>query len=331
MDILTNPFVALGAGLLAAFTPCTLALIPILLYRFGLWGGQLSRKGKRIDSFAVLANQLSQLIIGYLLSFSVMGLLLGSIIGSDLANISRLVIGSALVALGVMQFGGGVSFRFIQKVSNPFLLGLALPLVVSISPCVLPVLAPFVGLSASTGTATIVSFLFFGLGVLIPAVIIALSGNQLLSRVKNLAGVMAKIDKVAAALIIVSGVYLGTQQLGLTRIDTIIVGLLHVVFVVWIAVIVLKNEATRTVTNLARVGVWLFASIVLASGISILTTNQKILRGQDFIYACSDHTNQISWEALAIVLAYSLISGTGVAIYLGRFYKQSRKLKLKLN
>lgn len=188
-------------GLASAFTPCTIVIVPILLYRFGIWG---ETKLLVKDTILVLA--------GYMASFTIIGLLFDILYRSILFDLSKFFLVIVLFSLFVLQLFHKVNFNLFQKISNPFALGLILPLTLSMSACVLPFFTvTIVDAGVSGFQFKLLAILAFGIGVIAPSVLIAIFGQAVFSQIKKLSGVLRFVDYVAAIVIVSSAVYLATR------------------------------------------------------------------------------------------------------------------------
>ncbi len=324
-SLISTPQTALLAGIIAAFTPCTIALIPIFLYRFGIWGGKTTNK----QSTSKVVKELGLLLLGYIVSFAAFGWILNGLFGSDFVNVVRLVLGTILVFFGVMQIGGQITFDFINRISNPIATGAAIPLIISFSPCVLPVITPLIAGGSANG-GSVLRFILFGVGILIPAAVLALGGNRLVKYFRKSSQAIAQIEKFSALLIIVSGLYLAAQLINLTDREIYISAALILLIILYVGYLILRAPHRRTIRNFSM----LVLIIIVWAGVSVYSQSQAIasesLHGDAFIYACSTITNHFTAETLSIALMYG-----GVATLIGLLYiskeKQGKLLRLRLS
>lgn len=325
--LISTPETALLAGVVAAFTPCTLALIPIFLYRFGIWGGEPNSKGNQKSDIRFVAKELGLLLIGYMLSFVAFGWLLNGLFGSDFINIVRLTLGSLLVFFGLMQLGGQISFSFINKVSNPLVTGAIIPLIISLSPCVLPVIAPLVAGSGSTGSS-VLTFTLFGIGILIPAIVLSIGGNRLIKYFRKSSKLVANIERFSAILILASGIYLSAQLINITGSEVAISALVMLILILGVAYSIFRIPSRRTVRNIAMLGlvgmVWIAGSVFAETQALAIES----LNGEEFIYECSQVENHFTPESINIAGSFGIIAGSLGWFYLNRD-KASRSLKLR--
>jgi len=174
---MTDTIVAFGAGLVSFATPCVLPLVPAYLSAIGVRPG-----GVRGSLIAALP-----FVIGFSAVFVVMGVLAG-LAGGTLADhreqLSKLS-GIVIVAMGLAMLGL-VPIPFIdrtmapavepaRRTGSPLLLGGAFGL--CFTPCVTPVLASLLALSASAGTAAHAAWLLlaYAAGLALPFLLAAVA------------------------------------------------------------------------------------------------------------------------------------------------------------
>lgn len=223
------------AGIAAALTPCTVVLIPIFLYRFGITvdSSQLTAEDRNIKLRWITAKKflgLVQVVAGFLLSLIIIGLLFDQIASSEFFNVLRLVLGTTFIIIGVLQLAGQFNFTSIKRIANPFLLGLILPWVLSFSPCVIPIFSALISSQLSNGEIYL-KLLAFGVGLLTPAILTALLGTKLFEFMKKASRSLVVIEKLSGVIIIVSGIYLNFQVLQLRSLDIVISGLIFAVLI----------------------------------------------------------------------------------------------------
>ena len=158
---MTDTIVAFGAGLVSFATPCVLPLVPAYLSAIGVRPG-----GVRGSLIAALP-----FVIGFSAVFVLMGVLAG-LAGGTLADhreqLSKLS-GIVIVAMGLAMLGlvpiplidrtMAPAVEPARRTGSPLLLGGAFGL--CFTPCVTPVLASLLALSASAGTAAHAAWLLF--------------------------------------------------------------------------------------------------------------------------------------------------------------------------
>ena len=174
---MTDAVVAFGAGLVSFGTPCVLPLVPAYLSAIGIRPG-----GARGSLIAALP-----FVIGFSLVFVVMGVLAG-LAGGTLADhreqLSKLS-GIVIVAMGLAMLGllpvpllertMAPAVEPARRTGSPLLLGGAFGL--CFTPCVTPVLASLLALSASAGTAAHAAWLLaaYAAGLALPFLVAAVA------------------------------------------------------------------------------------------------------------------------------------------------------------
>jgi len=206
----TDTVVAFGAGLVSFATPCVLPLVPAYLSAIGIRPGSV-----RSSLIAALP-----FVVGFSAVFVVMGVLAG-LAGGTLADhreqLSKLS-GIVIVAMGLAMLGL-VPIPLIdrtmapvvepaRRTGSPLLLGGAFGL--CFTPCVTPVLASLLALSAGAGTAAHAAWLLFAYaaGLALPFLLaaVALARTMAVFRVVrdryDLVRVFSGVVLVAAGLLV---------------------------------------------------------------------------------------------------------------------------------
>jgi cytochrome c-type biogenesis protein len=205
-------FIAYLEGLVAALTPCTLVLIPAFLYYFGINNSEVSVNYKKMGIS----------ILGFLLFFVSIGLGLSQLVSSTYASGFRLAIGALFIYVGILQYKQKISPLQIKGVNNPFLFGALFGMITSVSPCVLP--ASVLLIAGNSTVVSLMSFITFGLGILTPSLVIALTGNKLTEKVKKIHKYTRQINIISALILILSGLVMLYNLLSLTKYDVLISG-----------------------------------------------------------------------------------------------------------
>jgi len=215
------------AGLISFFAPCIIPLLPIYM---GIMAGEQSEKyttkigGININFKRIFRTLL--FVLGLATSFVIMGFgagLLGNIIFKDWFMV---VIGLVVVILGIHQTG----LIKISKLSKEkrlnlkrsergdlfgtYLLGFTFSF--GWTPCVGPVLATVLGVSAGGGRVlyAVLLMLVYSIGLAIPFLIMAIFTDVLLSKVRSLHQHLPKIKMIGGILIILMGLLLMTNSFG---------------------------------------------------------------------------------------------------------------------
>lgn len=248
-------------GLIASLTPCTIVLIPIFLYRFGMWGSEKNN---------VLYKELLLTLGGFILSFLTIGFLFNLVFSSPYISVFRFVIGGLLVLFGFLQLFGLYNFANSSKVNNPFLLGLLLPWFVSFSPCVIP----FFGITLTSGLASGELFLtvfLFGLGLLLPSILVSIIGERFMFLLRKTTKTMASVEKYSGLLIIFAGIYLNFQIMEFKNTDLYIVSAFFAIFtLVGFYFVFIKNK----LINLPNI--LMFISLIILSVAMFSNCKNKI-------------------------------------------------------
>jgi cytochrome c biogenesis protein CcdA len=216
------------SGILSVLTPCTIVLLPIFLYRFGI----------NNDDSKVLFKDLAWAILGFIVGVAMVAVTLNFLSASDYAGVIRSVIGMVLIILGVLHLVGRYRVSIAQNKLHPLFWGLILPWSVSLSPCVMPIFSSFLSVSLVSGEVWL-KIVSFALGLLSPAILIAVIGSKATNLLKKSAGIMQKIEKYSGLLLIISGVYLNFQMMKIRFVDLTVVGVffgamfLFLVFGLW--------------------------------------------------------------------------------------------------
>ena len=202
-----NPLSSLGAGVLGAFTPCALVLIPLVLARFT---GQKRRIGTSLILF----------LAGFLLSFSVIGLVLEGMFQSHLKDGFSFGLGILFMGIGALAFTGRLNIANAPVVRNAFLAGIIFALAGALNPCTAPFLGIIISLNSSAGM--MFHTILFGLGLITPALIAGIAGTSLsrMPRLSHRADTI--IQKIVSAILIMAGAFLVIRVDRFTPYDSVI-------------------------------------------------------------------------------------------------------------
>ncbi len=227
-------------GIATALTPCTIVIIPIFLYRFGIWGK---------DESKILFKDIFLTIFGFMISLMSVGIIFEYVINSNIFNAVRLILGTLFIILGVLQIFNKLNINIVTKSSNSFVLGLLFPWVLSFSPCVLPIFTAFLSSQISTGQI-IIKLLVFGLGVLTPAILISVIGNRLFEIFKKGSKAFYLIEKFSGVIIVLSGIYLNFQLLDIKSLDIAISSMIFLFIIIFSAYLVFIKQRRINLANI---------------------------------------------------------------------------------
>jgi len=213
-------FTPLLAGILASFTPCVIVLFPITLYRF------ISAKKVNLRDYGLYAA-------GFLFTLVLIGLFFQKIFESEIGNGIKLGISIGLIVLGILQLLHKINPLNLPVVKNTFAFGMLFAIAIGINPCTLPFIGSVFALSSGE---ILINLALFGIGILIAPTLFLLFGRKFLAYSKNLSSQLARIEKFLAVLLVLAGLYMGWNVLGLTTTDVIVSS----VFILFIILLILK-------------------------------------------------------------------------------------------
>lgn len=223
-----NPLLSLISGILAAFSPCVIVLIPLFLFRF------VNKKETQWKNILLL-------ILGFLISYILFGYFLSNIFTSEIQNGIKLGAGILFIVLGVLSLMKRINPLNFPLIKNPFLLGIFFALIIAINPCTIPFISVVVALNA-TGLI-LINLIFFSLGLLIPTLLFTFFGQNFLNFTKKSGKVMVVIDNLMNFVLIGSGIYLIITIKGLYKYDIYVAAaLLIIVFIILIKSFFILNS-----------------------------------------------------------------------------------------
>jgi len=216
------------AGIFSFFSPCLVPLLPVYISIFA--GDQDNKSSEKyIVKLGVLNINLIVIaktlvfIAGISTSFIILGFGAGSL-GTIINSKGFITLcGLVVIALGIHQTGL-IHFKLLDREkrvvikSNNGILGIFL-LGFSFSfgwtPCIGPILAAVLGISASGGQALygVWLMIIYSLGLMIPFLIIAIFSDGLLRHVKKLNVHLEKIKIAGGIIIILMGILLMNNSL----------------------------------------------------------------------------------------------------------------------
>lgn len=313
---------AFVAGVIAAFTPCILAIIPVFLYRFGIWNAKQDTK----PGLGKVLRELGLFILGFFVSFIATGLLLNQLTNSAYVNATRLTLSFILILAAILQLFHRLNIYVFSRFTNPLLLGLVTPFVVSLSPCVLPY---FTLILADSNVLTILpKFILFGAGILTPPIVIALIGKFALNLFRKSSKVLAKIEAWSPLLILLSGLYLGSQLIEVTQQDVIIATVITLVAIILSLLNTFKVPEQRTYQNIRNFTIVIVFWLAISVSLLTIAPQKSILTHGNLITYCV--MNDIENTCIACTQAETLYILLAIALGLTivRSGKKGKQLQL---
>lgn len=216
------------AGLLSFFSPCILPLLPVFVAQLsGVTPGSDAKAVKlgRVQIHPHLIGNTLFFILGISFVFVLLGFGAGAI--GNVINTSWFIIicGAIVVVFGIFQTGV-FNLLFMQRekrlsistngkkgFTSAFVLGFTFSF--GWSPCIGPILAAVLSLSASEGSSLQGGgyMLIYALGLAIPFLILSFFSDLLVGRLRALNKHMPKLKVISGILLIVMGVLLMTNNL----------------------------------------------------------------------------------------------------------------------
>jgi len=192
-------------GIVAAFTPCVIILIPLVLYKF------FNKEKKQYKEFLIF-------ITGFILAYSIFAIILQNLLTSNIQNGIKIGFGIIFITLGILSLKNRINPLNLPIIKNSFFLGIFYSLIISASPCTIPYLGIILTLSLKN---IIINIIFFGLGLITPAVIFAIIGQSILNISKKTGKIYHHFKKLMDILLIFSGVYMIFNITSFSHIDLI--------------------------------------------------------------------------------------------------------------
>ncbi len=213
------------AGILSFLSPCIFPLLPVYLSSFANESIIGEQENRKISLRLYLVFRTLLFVAGIACCFVILGFgagFLGSLINSDYF---LMAMGAIVIIMGLHQTGlikisklygtKKVSLNRTQKrdAIGIFLLGFTFSF--GWTPCIGPVLAAILGLSAGSSTALYGAFLMaiYSLGFAVPFIILALFSEVLIRKSKLLYKHLEKIKIISGVIIILMGIFLMTNNL----------------------------------------------------------------------------------------------------------------------
>jgi len=216
------------AGIFSFFSPCLVPLLPVYISIFagdkkGIDHDKYIRKLGALNINLLVIAKTLVFVAGISTSFIILGFGAGSL-GTIINSKGFITLcGIVVIVLGIHQTGL-IHFNFLERekrvilksdngILGIYLLGFSFSF--GWTPCIGPILAAVLGISASGGQALYGVWLMFiySLGLMIPFLIIAIFSDGLLRHVKKLNKHLGKIKIAGGIIIIIMGILLMNNSL----------------------------------------------------------------------------------------------------------------------
>ncbi len=210
--------VAFLGGVLASVSPCSLAMLPVVIGYIGGYGDDDNKK---------IFWQLMSFVLGSAIVFSIIGVicaLTGQVFKSFAGDYFILLISSLLLVLG-LNLVGVLDLNFptlVNKIpqnsnNSKFLYPMILGMIFAIAgtPCSTPILAGIMGFAAITNSIilSIIMLFMFALG---QGLILIVAGmfTSIIKKFGNIAAVSEIMIKLSGALLILVSIYMYYRVFG---------------------------------------------------------------------------------------------------------------------
>jgi len=302
-----NPLLSFASGIIAAFTPCVIVLIPLVLYRF------FNKEKRNFLAFSLF-------ISGFLISYLIFGVFLTRIFTSAVQNGFKIGLGILFTIIGILAFFNRLNPLNMPIVKNPFLVGMVFALVISFSPCTIPYISLIFSLNSSA--EIFLNLLMFGFGLLIPSELLAVLGQSVIRISRKGSKILHTLDKMMSILLIITGIYLAISIKSLGIYDIYVVGLiLGIVFAIIIKAMFLINSRREIFELKNLLMILALILIITATGLHCKTTVNKSTKVSIFNFvnheilpeqACKAETIRDCPVCRQCLSIFSLATGLGL-------------------
>ncbi len=300
------------SGIIAAFTPCVIVLMPILLYRYF---HEDTKDWKHFGFF----------ISGFLIAYIIFGYFLSALFTSFIQNGLKLGLGLLFIILGVLAIMGRLNPINFPIIKNSAILGMVFALIISLNPCTIPYLSVII--TINNKYLFFSNLVFFGLGLIVPSVLFAFFGKKILDIGKRSGKLFHKINTVMHYILIASGFYLIYTIKRIVVYDIYVISLfLIVIFAILIKSFFIISRYKKNNFSLQNLLLFLALALMLFGAFSncksYIDENSKydILYNQNHeTYSCTDDilTCEVCLRCIYIFSSAALIGFIGIlTVYL---------------
>lgn len=213
------------AGALSFFSPCILPVIPVFVSTLlgGAGEGERALSVGRLRIYLKPLGRVALFVLGLSVSFVILGLAFGALGRVINSRWFLIICGVIVILLGIYQTGL-VKIPFLMRekklevkrrsgLFGSFLLGFTFSF--GWTPCVGPILASVLALTASRGGAfTGAAYMaVYSLGLLVPFLVFTAFSQLLLNSIKGVYKYLNIIKIIGGVIIIIMGVFLLTDSL----------------------------------------------------------------------------------------------------------------------